>query len=42
MPFYRWKNNNISSLTLTDTSRFMLFHAKQKVPCLYIRWSVVI
>ena len=29
MPYWRW--DRLSSLTVTDTSRFMLFHAKQKV-----------
>ena len=29
MPYYRW--DKLRSLTVTDTSRHMLFHAKQKV-----------
>ena len=31
MPYYCW--DKLSSLTVTDSSRHMLFHAKQKVRC---------
>ena len=29
LPYYRW--DKLTSLTVTDSSRFMLFHARQKV-----------